>query len=172
MADASHAPDAVSEAKAGAPAAGPVFEDNPSSAPDFLRFRDDAPHEEPAVTLESFLGQSNATAVRLEPGDDSRALLPFLDRLALVEVSFPTFRDGRGYSAARILREAGYRGELRAEGDVLVDQLAFMRRCGFDSFAPAAPIDEETAQASLSRYESVYQPAADGAAPVWRLRHG
>ena len=102
-----------------------------------LRFRDDPPHDEPAVTLDAFLaGQADATAVRLEAGDDARALVPHLDRMALVEVSFPTFRDGRGYSSARVLREAGYFGELRAAGDVLVDQLAPMRRCGFDSFAP------------------------------------
>lgn len=138
-----------------------------------LRFRDDAAHEEPAVTLDSFLAdQSNATAVRIEPGDDARALLPTLDRVALVEVSFPNFRDGRGYSAARILREAGYAGELRAEGDVLVDQIPFMRRCGFDSFAPAAPIDSDTLERSLSRYQHHYQAAADAAVPVWKLRHG
>ena len=71
-----------------------------------LRYRDDAIHEEPAVTLDSFLGQSNATAVRIESGEDARALLPHLGRLSLVEVSFPKFRDGRGYSSARILRDA------------------------------------------------------------------
>ena len=54
-----------------------------------LRFRDDDAHDEPAVTLDSFLGQSNATAVRLESSDDARALLPHLDRISLVEVSFP-----------------------------------------------------------------------------------
>ena len=137
-----------------------------------LRFRDDAAHEEPAVTLDSFLGQSNATAVRIEAGDDARALLPYLDRIALIEVSFPKFRDGRGYSAARILREAGYEGELRAAGDVLVDQIPLMRRCGFDSFAPEAEIDEATLTASLARYDHVYQAAADGKVPVWKLRHG
>jgi len=138
-----------------------------------LRFRNDDAHEEPAETLDSFLkGQSNATAVRLEAGDDARALLPHLDQLALVEVSFPSFRDGRGYSAARILREAGYAGELRAAGDVLVDQMPLMRRCGFDSFAPEAPIDAEVLAASLARYDDVYQPAADGRTPVWKRRHG
>lgn len=137
-----------------------------------LRFRDDAAHEEPAVTLDSFLGQSNATAVRIEAGDDARALLPFLDRIALIEVSFPKFRDGRGYSSGRVLREAGYTGELRAQGDVLVDQIPLMRRCGFDSFAPEAPVDEAVLAASLERYEHVYQPAADGHVPVWKLRHG
>ncbi|MDG2533102.1 DUF934 domain-containing protein [Sphingomonas sp. HITSZ_GF] len=137
-----------------------------------LRYRDDEAHEEPAVTLDSFLGQSNATAVRIESGEDARVLLPHLDRLALVEVSFPKFRDGRGYSTGRILREAGYTGELRAQGDVLVDQIPLMRRCGFDSFAPVAPVDEAVLAASLARYEFHYQAAADPAVPVWKRRHG
>lgn len=138
-----------------------------------LRFRDDVAHDEPAVTLDAFLeGQSNATAVRLEAGDDARALLGHLDRIALVEVGFPSFRDGRGYSAARILREGGYTGELRAAGDVLVDQLPLMRRCGFDSFAPEAEIDAATLRRSFDRYTYHYQPAADAAVPVWKLRHG
>lgn len=141
-------------------------------ADDILRLREDAAHEEPAVTLDSFLGQSNATAVRLEAGEDARALLPHLERLALVEVAFPTFRDGRGYSAARILREAGYTGELRAAGDVLVDQINAMRRCGFDSFAPQAPLDLAAVQAAFGRFDFVYQPAADASVPAWRLRHG
>ncbi len=141
--------------------------------PTDLRFRDDAPHDGPAVTLDAFLaGQTNATAVRLEAGDDARALLPHLEQLALVEVSFPTFRDGRGYSAARILREAGYVGELRAAGDVLVDQLPLMRRCGFDSFAPEAEIDADALRRALDRYDFRYQRAADAAVPVWKLRHG
>lgn len=137
------------------------------------RFRDDEPHDEPAVTLDAFVAdQSNANAVRIETGDDARELIPHLERIALIEVAFPSFRDGRGYSTARILREAGYTGELRAEGDVLVDQIAFMRRCGFDSFAPAKPIDPAVAQAVLARYPDVYQRAADNAVPVWKLRHG
>jgi uncharacterized protein (DUF934 family) len=137
-----------------------------------LRYRDDAVHEEPAVTLESFLGQSNATAVRLEPSDDARALIPHFDRLALIEVSFPKFRDGRGYSAARILREAGYKGELRAAGDVLVDQIAYMRRCGFDAFHADAELDEAAVERALARYPDVYQDAADARPAVWKLRHG
>lgn len=137
-----------------------------------LRFRTDEAPEQPAVTLDAFLDQSNATAVRLEPDDDPRALLPHLDRISLVEIAFPKFRDGRGYSSARILREAGYAGELRAEGDVLVDQIGFMRRCGFDSFAPARPLDMAAVERALDRYAHVYQPAADGGVAVWKLRHG
>lgn len=138
----------------------------------FLRFRTDDAHDEPAVTLDSFMAQTNATAVRIEAGDDVRMLIPHLGQIALVEVSFPSFRDGRGYSAARILREAGYTGELRAAGDVLVDQIPLMHRCGFDSFAPEAPVDEAVLAAAVDRYDHVYQPAADHAVPVWKLRHG
>jgi len=138
-----------------------------------LRFRDDEPHDEPALTLDSFLADpGNAGAVRLEAGDDARALVPHLDRLALIEVSFPTYRDGRGYSAARVLREAGYGGELRAAGDVLVDQLPLMRRCGFDSFAPEAELDAGALTRALERYRFHYQAAADPAVLVWRRRHG
>jgi uncharacterized protein (DUF934 family) len=137
-----------------------------------LRFRDDETHDEPAVTLDAFLDQSNATAVRLESDEDARALVPFLDRLALIEVAFPAFRDGRGYSSARILREAGYTGELRAAGDVLVDQILPMRRCGFDAFAPDRPLDPKAVERALGRYSDVYQKAADGRAPAWKLRHG
>ena len=128
--------------------------------------------EEPAVTLDAFLSQSNATAVRLEPDEDARALIPHLDRLALIEVAFPKFRDGRGYSSARILREAGYTGELRAQGDVLVDQIAYLKRCGFDSFAPEKSLNPDDVEAALTRWPEHYQGAADGAVPIWKLRHG
>jgi len=98
-----------------------------------LRFRDDEALEQPAVTLDSFLTQSNATAVRLEPDEDARKLIPHLDRLTLVEIAFPKFRAGRGYSSARILREAGYTGELRAVGPMIADQYPMARRVGFDA---------------------------------------
>ena len=137
-----------------------------------FRYCTDEVTEQPSVTLDAFLDQSNATAVRLEPDDDARALIPFLDRLTLIEVAFPKYRDGRGYSSARILREAGYTGELRAQGDVLVDQIAFMRRCGFDSFAPEASLNPEAVARALSTYDQFYQKAADSAVPVWKLRHG
>lgn len=126
---------------------------------------------DPVVSLTEFEG-SNATAVRIEPGDDARALLPHLDRLTLVEVAFPAFRDGRGYSSARILREAGYAGELRAQGDVLADQMLYMKRCGFTSFAPNKPLDQAVVERLTNIFPNVYQGAADAAVPVWKLRHG
>ena len=134
-----------------------------------LRYRDDQPVDHPAVTVDAFLDQSNAAAVRIEPGDDARELLPHLGRLSLV--NFPAFGDGRGYSSARILREAGYEGELRAVGDVLVDQLAYMRRCGFDAFEPDQQLDKDDVQAAFDRWPEVYQDAADDRTPIWTKRH-
>ncbi|KPF93763.1 oxidoreductase probably involved in sulfite reduction [Novosphingobium sp. AAP83] len=136
-----------------------------------LRYRNDEPVSDPAVPVEAFADQSNATAVRIEPGEDARALLPHLDRLALVEVNFPAYGDGRGYSAARILREHGYAGELRAVGDVLVDQLSHMRRCGFDSFAPQQPITAEAAEKAFATWPDVYQKTVDGRPAIWAKRH-
>ena len=136
-----------------------------------FRFRDDEVADHAQVTVDAFLDQSNAAAVRIEPGDDARALIPHLDRLRLVEINFPVFGDGRGYSAARILREAGYDGEMRAVGDVLVDQVAYMRRCGFDAFAPDKPLDESDVQAALDRWPYAYQAAADAEKPIWARRH-
>ncbi len=139
---------------------------------DILNFRHDAAASEAPVSLEDFLGQSNATAVRIEPGEDARALLPHLERIALIEVTFPSFGDGRGYSSGQILRESGYTGEMRASGDVLLDQIRHFYRCGFDSFAPNKPIARDAAEEAIARYDFVYQKAADGRTPVWKLRHG
>lgn len=137
-----------------------------------FRFRDDEQADVAAVTVDSFLDQPHTDAVRIEPGDEARDLLPHIARLRLIEINFPKFADGRGYSAARLLREHGYAGELRAVGEVLVDQLASMRRCGFDAFAPDRPLDEISAQKALEVLPNAYQSAADPTTPIWSLRHG
>jgi len=137
-----------------------------------FRFRDDEPADHGTVTVDACCEQTNATAVRIEPGDDARELLPFLDRLALVEVNFPSFADGRGYSAARILREAGFTGELRAVGDILIDQLSHLRRCGFDAFAPDQTLNREDAERAFATWDNVYQRATDGRLTIQQLRHG
>ena len=136
-----------------------------------FRFRDDAPCTAPVASLDAFSGQSNAAAVRIEPGEDARALLPHLDRLSLVEVMFPVFTDGRGFSSARVLREAGYTGELRAVGEIPVDHLGFLKRCGFDSMAPNTPLDPADAKATFERWSEVYQATGDGRQPIWAKRH-
>lgn len=140
------------------------------AAPQF-RFRDDAPVAAPAVPVAAFNAETNATAVRLEPADDARALLPHLDRLQLVEVNFPGFMDGRGYSSARILRESGYTGELRAVGDIGVDQLNHLKRVGFDAIAPDTALNPEDADRAFATWPQVYQKTVDGRTPIWALRH-
>lgn len=74
--------------------------------------------------------------VELKPDEPVEDLVPDLDRIAMVALAFPVFSDGRAFSSARLLRERhGYSGEVRATGDILLDQIPFMLRCGFSSFA-------------------------------------
>jgi uncharacterized protein (DUF934 family) len=90
-------------------------------------------------------------------------LVPYLDRLAVVALVFPIFRDGRAYSQARLLRERfSYRGELRATGQVLRDQFVFMLRAGFDSFEVKKQSDAEAFAQTVKRYSVFYQPTGDG----------
>jgi uncharacterized protein (DUF934 family) len=90
-------------------------------------------------------------------------LVPYLDRLAAVALVFPTFRDGRAYSQARLLRERhGYDGELRATGQVLRDQFVFMSRAGFDAFEVKKDADAEAFAGTMKRYSVFYQPTGDG----------
>ncbi len=98
-------------------------------------------------------------------------LAPWLDRLALVALVFPKFRDGRAYSQARLLRERyRFRGELRATGDVLRDQFQFLLRAGFDSFEVKKPADAQAFAEAAARYSVFYQPSADGSPPALRRR--
>ena len=90
-------------------------------------------------------------------------LVPYLDRLAAVALVFPSFRDGRAYSQARLLRERhGYDGEMRATGQVLRDQFVFMSRAGFDAFEVKKDADADAFAATVKRYSVFYQPTGDG----------
>jgi len=90
-------------------------------------------------------------------------LVPYLERLAAVALVFPSFRDGRAYSQARLLRERhGFDGELRATGQVLRDQFVFMLRAGFDAFDVKKQADAEAFAQTVQRYSVFYQPTGDG----------
>ena len=90
----------------------------------------------------------------------------------MIALDFPKFSDGRAYTQARLLRERfGYRGELRATGNVLRDQLLFMLRCGFDAFETGDQVTAEVVERSLASFSLAYQPAADGRPSVIELRH-
>jgi uncharacterized protein (DUF934 family) len=93
------------------------------------------------------------------------------NRLPLVAINFPRFADGRGYSFATLLRQRyGYKGELRAIGDVLHDQLFYLKRCGFDAFAVRADRNIEDALRGLNDFSEPYQSAVDQPLPLYR-RH-
>ena len=105
--------------------------------------------------------RTGRAGVWLDAGDDVAAIAPDLDRFDVVAVNFPKFSDGRGYSIARLLRERhGYRGELRAIGDIGRDQLAYLERCGFDAFALRDGEDANRALAAFDEVSVVYQPDA------------
>ena len=109
--------------------------------------------------------------VWLAGADDPSPIATLLPHLLLVAVDFPKFTDGRGYSVAYLLRSRfGYRGELRAIGDVLPDQLYFMRRVGFDAFAVRPDKDVRQALRSLEPFSDAYQGSWDNAIPAFRRR--
>ena len=122
----------------------------------------------------AFAGFRGDLGVRIEPDQRVEQVEPWLPRLSLVALTFPVFSDGRAFSTARILRERyGFRGEVRAAGDVQVDRYQFMRQCGFDAFE----IAPERAGTSWARAEIemglTYQPdyaEPRGAEAVWRAR--
>lgn len=141
-----------------------------------MRAHDGAP---PAVgdvvPLPAFLALDDearvGVGVWLAPADDPAQVAPFVDRLPLIAVDFPSFRDGRGYSTAALLRTRyGFRGDLRAIGDVLIDQLFYLRRVGFTSFALRGDQDPEVAGAALHTFSDVYQGSVDQPLPHFRRR--
>ena len=109
--------------------------------------------------------------VWLEAGTDPAALAPDLARFDVIAVRFASFADGRGYTLARLLRERyGYRGELRAIGDVLRDQLYYLSRCGFDAFALRADQDAGQALSALDDFSEAYQTSVERPKPLFRRR--
>lgn len=119
---------------------------------------------------DTLIGRNSGLGVRLASHEPAQAIAADLPRLDLVALEFPTFRDGRAYSTARLLRERyGFAGEVRAVGNVLRDQFLFMHRCGFDAFA----VEDDAAaawNAALAEISVVYQAAADDRVPAARRR--
>lgn len=109
--------------------------------------------------------------VRLRSDQEAKTLADWLDELSVIAIEFPTFKDGRGYTAARLLRvRYGYKGQIRAVGDVLRDQLFYMKRCGFDAFELKAGKDIQGALNAFRDFSVTYQGAADDPRPLFRRR--
>ena len=120
---------------------------------------------------DELLERRDPLGVWLKPDDEPAELAPDLARFAVVALHFPKLGDGRGYSNAALLRTRhGYRGELRAFGDIGRDQLLPLARCGFDAFRLADPHDPEKALAAFDELGLRYQGAVDDAVPLFRRR--
>jgi uncharacterized protein (DUF934 family) len=151
------------------------------TADQYVRVLDDGPIPDGVpviVTAERFLADASELTRRDAPlgvpwpnNRKVAELEPWLKDLSLIALAFPKFRDGRAYSQARLLRERfGYRGELRATGDVLRDQFQFLVRAGFDAFEVKKDADAQGFAQSAARYSVFYQPSADGRLPALRRR--
>ena len=158
----------------------PLVKDGEIVADRFAPIADDTPipsngsillPAERLLAVVSVLNRKSETGVIWPNNRDIEELAPHLEKLAAIALVFPIFRDGRAYSQARILRERlGYRGELRATGQVLRDQFVFMLRAGFDAFDVKKSADADAFKAVVKRYTVFYQPTGDGRITAFRKR--
>ena len=135
-------------------------------------------NEKPILPLATFLEKAAAgekdLGVLIQPADNIRALEPYLDQIALVAVSFPAFNDGRAFSHASLLRERlGFKGELRAVGDVLIDPIPLMLRVGITSFAVTNAtalkrLEEGRLPGIANHYQPTARPSANPHSYSWR----
>ena len=145
----------------------PLLKNNAFVADQFVTLADDEPLPDGGKVIVSFarLAQewdtlakfTGVLGVRLLNTDKVESLAPYISQIALLVLNFPAFGDGRSYSLARGLRLDGYRGELRAEGNILPDQLQYMRQVGFDSFAVSDRFPLQTWQAAGHQMSLAYQ---------------
>lgn len=134
-------------------------------------------HGRPVFALKTLNAQPSVVdgfdefGIALAPDDDPEHAGAWLGRVALVVVEFPAFTDGRGYSTAVLLRtRLGWRGDLRAVGDVLHDQLFYLRRVGFTSFAVRADKSAQDALTAFDDFSDVYQGSVEPALPAYARR--
>jgi uncharacterized protein (DUF934 family) len=121
---------------------------------------------------EALLARNEPLGVRLKSDEHPEAIAEDVNAFAVIALEFPAFRDGRAYSYARLLRERyAYGGELRAVGDVLLEQLHFMVRTGFDAFEISGDDPLGAYRTALGEFSVWYQPTADGRRTALQLRH-
>ena len=129
------------------------------------------------VPLQYFLTNADALkgneelGVWLDSDEGPEPLRPYLSQLKVVAINFPKFADGRGYSYAHILRgRLNFSGEIRAIGDVLHDQLFYLKRCGFDAFAIRDDTDAEVALSGFKDFSDCYQTSIEQPTPLFRRK--
>ncbi len=159
----------------------PLLEHGQPVADRFVHVADDAPLPADAPALiplarlqrdaDALAGRNAELGVQVGSATHPEDIAPFLDRVSLVVVEFPKFRDGRGFSIARTLRERyGYTGALRAVGHILPDQYAFLLRCGFTAVEAPEGADLGVWLAAPARFHVAYQAGVDAAPAASGLR--
>jgi uncharacterized protein (DUF934 family) len=120
---------------------------------------------------EDFLAHPGRIGLWIDSGEEPESIVGGIDRFSVIAVNFPKFGDGRGYSIARLLRERyGFKGELRAIGDVLIDHLYFMEQCGFNAFALREDQDPRAAISMFGTFSDGYQTSVLRPAPLFLRR--
>jgi uncharacterized protein (DUF934 family) len=120
---------------------------------------------------DSLAARKGRTGVWLAGKEGPEALAADVERLPVVALEFPSFGDGRGFSSARLLRERyGYKGELRAVGQVIRDWMLFMERCGIDAFLLRDDEDPANALEAFKELPEAYQASVTEPQPLFRRR--
>ncbi|MDO9460181.1 MAG: DUF934 domain-containing protein [Alphaproteobacteria bacterium] len=124
------------------------------------------------ASRDELLARKAPIGLQLASSEPPELIRDDLGRFDLIALEFPMFKDGRAYSYARLLREQyGFKGELRAVGNVLYDQFSFMHRCGFDAYEVQKDADAQRFATALSEFTVRYQPDPDGSPSAIELRH-
>jgi uncharacterized protein (DUF934 family) len=160
----------------------PLIRNGTFAEDDYTLVADDAPLPKGPVLVsftrfqaerDALLARGAKLGVELEAAQSPEALGEDVHRLSLIALNFPSFKDGRAFSWARMLRmRMAYRGELRATGVFLIDQLAHLTRMGFDSFDGDARITPDALTRALGEITYPYQPAGGGKKTIRNLRLG
>lgn len=123
------------------------------------------------ASKESLVGRNEPIGILLRAGQSPVDIADDIHRFSVIALDFPAFKDGRAYSYASRLRDQfGFKGEIRAVGQVLADQFHFMQRCGFDAFEVAKESDLKLWHDALSAISIAYQGSNDNMVPVMSLR--
>jgi len=123
---------------------------------------------------DSLLQRNGDIGVRLQPDDDALQLSDCVDRLSLIEVSFPKYVDGRAFSQAQqFRRRLNFEGEIRAIGEVLRDQINYMARCGMDAFVfePTSGEAPDVIEKAIADFAHAYQRTSGAQSPIFARRH-
>ncbi len=162
----------------------PLLRNNQFVTDEWTKLTDDEPLPEGGKIIVSSLRLSRdwdqlakftgLLGVNLANSERAESLTPYLSQLSLITLTFPAYTDGRAYSQAKDLRLDGYRGELRAEGNLLLDQFQYMHQVGFDTFAVNDRFSLQQWQAASRQMSLAYQRGlyrAAGEREVWSQRH-